>query len=117
MTSAALPLRRDIIPHLPIEIQVMIASCISAHDIWALLNVSRTWRSIWLREDIVRLLARRFMPGFIDYHAAESTSKGYSFDMPTRFLYEARSLYFHTMGKFRSAFAVPKLHSIELDVN
>ena len=60
----SIDLRTDIIPRLPIELRLKIAEHIDGVDVINFLNVSKTWRKVWLQGDMFRFITRRWMPGF-----------------------------------------------------
>ncbi|KAL1864660.1 hypothetical protein VTK73DRAFT_5698 [Phialemonium thermophilum] len=63
---SAVEFRFDIIGNIPTEILLLIAEYVRITDIYTFFIVSRRWKEVWLQPQVVRLLARRFFPGFLE---------------------------------------------------
>ena len=63
----AVDFRTDIIARLPVELQILVSRHIGLVDLCKVVNVSKEWRRIWLQENIVKFLSRKWMPYETDY--------------------------------------------------
>ncbi len=95
-------LRTDIVSRLPLELRILVASYIDGIDIINLLNVSKTWRQVWLQDDILKQLAARWLPGFLTYTRKKEEITSIRQDLAQLFYDAARRLNIRRRGKFRS---------------
>ena len=89
--------RSDIFSRLPLEVQILISEQLDRREIWPCLIVSKQWRTALLADAILASLAKRCFPGLLEW-AAEAGK-----DAKAEFVEAARSYYFRSTGKFRSA--------------
>ncbi|KLU81729.1 hypothetical protein MAPG_00811 [Magnaporthiopsis poae ATCC 64411] len=56
-------LKKDVLLHLPEELRLYILEDLEIDDVWACLNVSRSWRTLMQQDSVVRTLSRIHYPG------------------------------------------------------
>jgi hypothetical protein len=95
-----------VVGHLPLDIHLLIAEYISGHDIYSFQNVSRRWRKVWTQEKVVRYLATKWLPGYLESIDFQERTRKVTQDQEQLFLEAARRLHFRSLGKFRSALEV-----------
>ncbi|KAK0635120.1 hypothetical protein B0T17DRAFT_31343 [Bombardia bombarda] len=96
--------RTDIIARLPVELRMLVAGYVDRADIYNLLNVSKQWRRIWLQQDVLKLLAGRFLPGFLKYTSLKEQITLATQDLQQLFYEAARRLRVRSRGEFQSVF-------------
>ncbi|KAK3321167.1 hypothetical protein B0T19DRAFT_260173 [Cercophora scortea] len=101
---AKVDLRTDIVARLPVELRVLVASHVDGADIISVLNVSRKWRDMWLQDDVVKLLADRWFPGFSQYHLLKGQITSVKPDLHKLFYSAAQRHRARSLGRFRSVF-------------
>lgn len=99
-------LRTDIVGRLPVELTMLVAGFIERADVANFLNVSKRWRAAWLQEDVLKVLAGKMLPGFLEYVSIREQLTGETQDLPILFSESARKLRSRSLGKFRSAVSV-----------
>ncbi|KAK1761292.1 hypothetical protein QBC47DRAFT_25246 [Echria macrotheca] len=102
--------RMDILPSLPVELQMLVVGSIAdLADVLGYLRVSKAWRELWLRPDVVRTLCQRFVPGLIPFANARAKLAGVEpreADLTPMFLAALRDRCFRRAGRFRSQFGI-----------
>lgn len=93
----------DIVGLLPVELLLLVAECIEGSDIFNFLNVSKRWRALWLQENVLRLLADKWFPGFLKYYSLQKQRTGVTPDLPALFAEATWRFHYRSLGKFRSA--------------
>lgn len=101
-TIASVDNRMDILGGLAVELRLQIAQYIDGTDVINFLNVSTTWRALWLQEDMIRFITRRWMPGFAQYYRQKEEITSTRQDIPRLFYEAARRLRTRSLGEFRS---------------
>jgi len=96
----------DIVGRLPVELLLLVAECIEGSDIFNFLNVSKRWRAVWRQENVLRLLAGKWFPGFLEYYSLQKQRTGVAPDLPALFAEATRKFHYRSLGKFRSALFV-----------
>ena len=99
---ANVDLRTDIIARLPVELRLLVARHLDGVDVISFLNVSRTWRQVWLQEDMLKLMANRWLPGFIKYFGQKEEITSTRQDLPRLFYEAARKFRSRSLGEFQS---------------
>ncbi|KAK3680503.1 hypothetical protein B0T22DRAFT_196027 [Podospora appendiculata] len=101
---AKVDLRTDIVARLPVELRVLVAAHVDGADIISVLNVSRKWREMWLQDDVVKILADRWLPGFSQYHLLKEKITSVKPDLHQLFYSAAQRHRVRSLGRFRSVF-------------
>ncbi|KAK0705158.1 hypothetical protein B0H67DRAFT_372941 [Lasiosphaeris hirsuta] len=97
-----LDFRTDIVARLPVDLRVLVADHVDREDAISMLNVSKTWRQIWLQEDAFKRLADRCLPSFLPYNRLKDHNTATDEGLKQLFREASRKLRIRLKGKFRS---------------
>lgn len=100
--SANFDLRTDIIARLPVELRLLVARHVDGVDVISFLNVSRSWRQVWLQEDMLKLVAKRWMPGFVQFFEQKEEITSTRQNMSRLFYEAAQRFRSRSLGEFQS---------------
>lgn len=93
--------RTDIISRLPVELQLCVVDYISSSDVLSYINVSRTWRQIWLQDKIINHVVDNWYPGLFKLDEKHEDTETYG-RRKAAFLRMLQRDSRRSKGKFRS---------------
>ncbi|KAK5660877.1 hypothetical protein OQA88_12248 [Cercophora sp. LCS_1] len=101
--------RVDIPSNVPAELRLLIANHLDMAGFLAALSVSKGWREMWLQESMIKVLAHRLIPGFVEYYDLKKATTTMQ-PLPQEFARAARRRLIRQSGKFQSCITYSLLH-------